>query len=570
MKAWAVPCLVAASALAFDPRVPAAIVKTPALLLAALGVLAFNWSRARLTVGAVLLASTAAWLMLSSAWAEHPDPLRFAPLCASALIAIAIGGLSQELRRTLAIRVATIVCLANGVVSLGQLFLGLSARGLQGNPNWLGLELAVALPLVWHGLRDREARTNERRLAALAMACGLAGLIASDSRTGWLALLVGVCVLEHRRLRWLALAVGLGGFAYAALRGDLLASAKGRLWLAEISLAAAADAMPLGTGLGDFPFAFLDSQGKRLFSLDVREAATQFSNAVTAHDDVLELLATAGPVALFLFVATLAAGFIGRGPKVSVRDGEGTSSHAQNASPARAVTAKDADGSPSHAQNASPARAVTAAVAITALGDSALSLPVVALALAYAASDTPRISSRPRDRWLTATALAMASLVLALAVARYGSQLVLASGAQAIGPARLAILERAVALDARDGEAWLALGLAHDESGDAERAAVALERSTALLANVGAFVALGNAQYDRDPEAAIVAYRRALGWHPGSFRARLNLARARMRDGQLQDAADALELAQRLMPTHAKAMALAEELRRAQIDEATK
>ncbi len=531
--AWVVAGLVASSALGLDPRVPSAVAKAPLFLTAALATLSLGGRRARLTTGNAWLTLTAGWLMLSLAWATHPDPLRFAPLVASPLFALALAGLPREDRLSLAFRVACVACVVAGAAAVIELALGLVPRGVQGNPNWSGLELAVAFPLVWHGARRSETPTCARIFAAAALVFAAAGLALSGSRTAWLATVVALFALERSRVRWLAVALGVAIAVYSGIRGDLGASLLGRVWIARASLAAAIDALPLGTGLGDFPFAFLDAQGTLLERLDVADAATRFSNAVTAHDDVLELFATGGPVALALAVATLLACATVRG------------------------------------RDAPVVRAVILATATGALGDSSLALPLVALALAFATAATPRLPRLPRDAGLVFGALALASVLLVLGVRRYASQVLVADARLEHTTRRAALLERAVLADPGDGEAWLELGIARHEAGDFDGAAAGVEHSLALLANTGTYVALGNAEAHRERTRAIAAYRRALSWHPGSLRARTNLARVLLDDGRLDDAAREVEHCQRLAPTHAKVVDLKEALRRARIDDAS-
>jgi len=143
--------------------------------------------------------------------------------------------------------------------------------------------------------------------------------------------------------------------------------------------------------------------------------------------------------------------------------------------------------------------------------------------------------------------------------------------ADAAEPAqRLALLEAAVRGDARSAEAALLLGLGELELGMPARATAHLERARSLRAAVGTEIGLGNAQLELGRvEQAIESYRRALGLHPGSFRAHANLGEALRRAMRLDEAERELAAARTLQPGHPKLAQLAEQLRRTRIEQAT-
>jgi tetratricopeptide (TPR) repeat protein len=302
----------------------------------------------------------------------------------------------------------------------------------------------------------------------------------------------------------------------------------GRVWIWRASGDAALTYLPFGAGLGRFPHAFLDAQGARLAELGPGEAARRFQNATSAHDDYLEVTVDSGLPALLLLGGALAAGL---------------AAHARG-------------------RAAWPAGAATVLVfAVCALGDSPLGQPAAVglLALVLAAGRRPARRTRavPALAWLGAAALLAPTLAAYLAMRRA----TLAD--DAAPPERLARLASAARLDPRSGEIALSLGLAELSLGDAAAALPELERSRALLANVGTDVAIGNAQLLLgDPTAADAAYRRALAHDPGSFRAHANRIEALRQLGRLDEAAHELAVARQLEPTHPGLDALADRLGR--------
>src|SRR5690606_38368590 len=136
---------------------------------------------------------------------------------------------------------------------------------------------------------------------------------------------------------------------------------------------------------------------------------------------------------------------------------------------------------------------------------------------------------------------------------------------------RAAIALRAVRLAPWSGEAELAAGLAQLELGDPAAAAIHLERSRALFANVGTDVALGNAHAELgDDPPAIAAYRRALAKHPALFSAHANLAEILRRAGRLDEAEAHVTLARDRLPHDPKILVIAERIRQSRIDAATR
>ncbi|MCC6557549.1 MAG: O-antigen ligase family protein [Polyangiaceae bacterium] len=462
---------------------------------------------------------------------------------------------------------------------------GFAIHGGHGNPNWLGLALAIALPLsidLAATLRREGARAWP--VAATLAALEVPALYLSHSRVAWAAAALtllpwGVAGLARARGgSWaragaiLAVVVGAGTAAVAGAHADTDAAAataadagadraaatgardvpvaaawEGRTWIWRASADAARRALPLGEGLGGFAGAYLDAQRARLAPLSPAAASRRFTNATTAHCDWLEAAIEGGLPGLALLAAAIVAGI------------------------AAAWRARWSAGA-----------AAIAAAAIAALGDSPFDQPaccaLVALALAASApasapassaASAPRPRRRARARRLAAhlAALVAAALLLAAGARTWLAARRITRARDAAPPLRLTLLERAARLDPSSGEAALALGLARLELGDAEGALRDLERSRPLLANVGTDVAIGNAHLARGaPDRAAAAYARALAWNPGSFRAHANLTEALTQLGRLDEAAAHLAAARALWPGHPKLALIAERLRRARVD----
>jgi tetratricopeptide (TPR) repeat protein len=236
--------------------------------------------------------------------------------------------------------------------------------------------------------------------------------------------------------------------------------------------------------------------------------------------------------------------------------------------------------------------AALVAFAVCAAGDSPLAQPgiVIPFALVLGASSSdlnpktaqlqPPIQKArrpirlPYPRAIGAIALGCAALLLAAAAATWlGSRKLTRAREGLLPEERLAALASAAKLDPRSGEAALALGLAHLEIGDPQHALRELERSRALLANIGTDIAIGNAHLlaggPRAGQLAAAAYRRALARHPGSFRARVNLAEALIEIGARAEAQEHLAAARSIYPGHPKLALVAERLRKAIIDAET-
>ncbi|MEO7092644.1 MAG: O-antigen ligase family protein, partial [Polyangiales bacterium] len=395
----ALAALATIAALVHDRAAPAADAKRTLVLLVGLGALALVVARkgttARSTrhpawtcaLGFVALSA------LSALWGLPSGLLDLGVWVGAAAVAIAVraGGLrsSVAIMRGVALACGGGASLAV-LVSYARGLRGLWLHGGQGNPNWLGLLLAVTLPLSLEALCAWRARPPRRpalvAFAAASSVLQLPGLVLSHSRVAWVATAIGLAVLVvGARLRGTArlpratmaiaalcalLAIGRASPAIAALGAPSSAEAtpldslRGRIFLARVSAGAAVRALPFGVGLGGFGHAYLAAQGEVLGTMAPKEASHRFLNATTAHDDWLQVAIESGPLAVLLLAASLGL----------------------------AVVAL-------HRARLHGGSAALVACGICALGDSPLRQPAVVLVVALVLSTIPaRIHRQPVDR----------------------------------------------------------------------------------------------------------------------------------------------------------------------------
>ncbi len=309
---------------------------------------------------------------------------------------------------------------------------------------------------------------------------------------------------------------------------DAQESLGGRTWIWRTSMHAARSALPFGTGLGGFGHAYLEAQGRALRQMPVPDASRQFHNATTAHQDWIQALVETGPVGLVLLVACVAAALV---------------EHMRKRSWAAAG-------------------ALVAFIAC-ACGDSPLRQPAIVLLVCLLFASAPR-RWWPRPTPVLTIGLVVTSLSMAAALAGWMATRWETEARNALLDTRMTLLQRAIRLDGRSGQALLSLGLAKLELGEPKEAIPLLERSREKLANVGTDIALGNGWLESgDAVRAERSYRRALVMHPGSFRGHANLAEALRAQGKLDEAGRQLALAKRLYPGHPKLPEMEERLRRA-------
>jgi hypothetical protein len=266
----------ALAGLLWDPLAPAAMPKLAAMFA---GALAVGGGPRRLPAAAAVYTMYTAWM----AW-RSPD---FAGWLAAGAVMLAALSRPVEEARAAAGPVAAAMGGGASCFALWQFVAGGRwLHGGQGNPDWLGLVVAAALPLTaeW-------AATNRRRWV---VALEIAGLLCSRSRTAFLA--AAVALLWRRWPRQIvALAVAVALFSIPALEG--------RIWIWRHAAAVTAHHPLLGAG--EFTAAFAEAQGASLRALPPAEATRRFVYTPSAHDDYLQAAAEAGLPALLLLLTTL-------------------------------------------------------------------------------------------------------------------------------------------------------------------------------------------------------------------------------------------------------------------------
>lgn len=552
----ALPFAFAAAALAYDPSAPAAACKRTLFLLLALALLARAASRlltkARAAPGVspalVALAGFVLFEGLSLSWSASPGYLTVGSHVAALALAWALSADTDA--RVIRQNTALFIGSGASLWCVGAFILG--ARGFdlhagQGNPDWLGLLLALTLPFSVHAFANVKER-HLRALALLSTGLQVVALFLAHSRVAWLASVVGLAVWgatrARNKLRFLsgfALSLGLALTLVTLAEQQPLSSDNpaaesfaGRVWLAETTLQAATNALPLGTGLGGFAAAYLDTQGTRLAKLSPDTAARTFVNATTAHGDFAEIVCETGPLGLLLFLVALV---------FAVR---------------QALQSKDG-----------VALACLVTAAITMLGDSPLHQPACVLVLFLCLAQAPSgISlSRTTHRIGTLALLLAAALLLRESASDWWAQRLVTGARDAPLAQQTSTFAKAARIAPRSGEVAFALGEARLEAGDPQGAYEAFLRSEALLPSVATNVALGNTllALNRGAEAQ-AAYQKAVRRSPGSLRAQTNLAALLLDEGRLDEAEKHLLIARDLSPGHAKVRALQDALSKARIE----
>jgi tetratricopeptide (TPR) repeat protein len=592
-----------------DPSAPAADAKRALSLVVALAACAIVLVRSpaarrfRLAPRAPHLALGAIGVSAASALYGLPSGLLdLGTWVAGVALAVAIGSLGRA--HAIATLRTTALSLGGGAsaIALAQAArgaAGMHLEGGQGNPNWLGLLLAVTLPLSLDALRAHvralvraRARGGDARHTTLAGTCAvtaitaitataqLAALYASHSRVAWLAALIALPIVFHRRetARARVVAVGVAvaltavvaavaiarqerasspvakassgthasharvehdaeGSAEVAHDAPLGTALGGRLAIARTSALAAWTELPFGAGLGRFGHVYLAAQGEQLASLPPREASRRFLNATTAHDEWLQVAVESGPLALGLLAAAFA---LAAWAQLRARYAAGAAS--------------------------------LVACAVCAVADSPLRQPaiVIVVALLFAALPSQReaaVTTSWRRRAPLLVALAACGLALPVAARSYLAARLRTQALDALPAARLPLLAKSARLDPGSGESALDLGLARLEADDPEGALSALRRSRALLANVGTSIAIGNAELARGkPELAEPAYLEALALHPGSLRAHADLAEALRQLGKLDEAESHARTALSISPGDARLRELVDRIHRDRMD----
>src|SRR6185436_12253428 len=211
-RGWCFGSAAAIALLAWDPAAPAADPKRALLLVVAAAALVWTPRRDRSAVVATVVElpaaappflALAALAALSLTWGDGHGWRDLATLGAAALVLLAAA--LRPRAEAAAMARATASVLGGGAALWTLLEAMTGARGLalhggQGNPNWLGLVLAVTLPLSLSALlrEGRESRTG--RVLALLVLPQIPALVLAQSRTAWVALAVaGVVTLLDAR-----------------------------------------------------------------------------------------------------------------------------------------------------------------------------------------------------------------------------------------------------------------------------------------------------------------------------------------------------------------------------------
>lgn len=553
---------VAAASLVYDPSATVAHPKRVAGLIVALVavvyVLAARARGRRIFGGDALSLALAGWLAfvvvsaVSVLWGKPAGLDDVMGWVGAAGVALAAGALPTRVARAAARSAGWWVGSVSAVAVLAQWMggtRGIALHGGHGNGNWLGLVLAVTLPLsagFAKTARDRGAPW----WAAAVVGAGLQlpALVLASSRVAWVACAASFAVAVWLTLTFsttwrriatsvvIVLVLTVATWSVRKLDGDdenrieqgASRSIAGRVWIWDASFEAGKAALPLGTGIGGFAHAYLDAQGTSLAELPVTEASRRFQNATTAHQEWIQAFVETGPVGLALLALALGSALVDA---------------------LRRREAMEAG--------------TWAALMVCCFGDSPLRQPAVVLLMGLCfAAQRRRWWKRPTPA-LGITFVA-SSLLLGLGMAGWLACRWETAARDALPSDREAWLERALRLDDRSGQPALSLGLWWVETGDARRALPLLLESRDRLANVGTDVAIGNAWMQLgEPANAERSYERALRRHPGSFRAHANLVEALRAQGKLERAEEHMHMARKLYPGHPKLAEMEEELRRA-------
>jgi O-antigen ligase len=577
LVAWAL----AFGCLVFDPAAHAADPKRVVILGVALVVAAAAWSKQGSPPGKGTVAeyTLLAFLLLSAATAAWGTGAGLRDLGTFAGAALVAWAFRPAAAHALARRVGSVV--GGGVSLLALLALAGGSRGFalhggQGNPNWVGLLLAVTLPLSLDAVACAGARRPWPFVAVGLAAVQLPVLFLAHSRVAWVAAALSLATAgilakrsfsSRRRARGgraVLAAIGVGALlAVVVMRserapassppaahisddptpvdGSASRSFAGRLWIWRTSAHAAVVAPFFGAGLGGFPESYLTAQGDALRTLPPREAARRFVNATTAHDEPLQVAIESGVLAALLLVLGLGALVVGhfRAGRVGLGG-------------------------------------ASLAVLIASLGDSPLRQPAIALLVGLLiAAERPRPASRPiarsplfsrLQRLVVALAILSAGLLLSDAARGFLAAHVATEASEIVNPeARGRRLAHASRIDPSSGEIRLALGVSALAAGDAALALTHLE--AARPRTMGTLCAMGEAALALDDaHRAADAWNAALALHPGSARAHLGLAESEHRLGHDDRAEASLRIAKLLLPGDPRVAAMEDRLAEARSD----
>lgn len=419
-------------------------------------------------------------------------------------------------------------------------------HGGMGNPNWLGMLLALTV-LLSLSRRDALKSANGRLIPALSLTPQLAALYLVEARVAWVALfaalvfgalsirtaffrrtaphLAWVCAVVAPLAAWGASPSSSGGWQEAlAGRRFLWRSALEALSLHPSRLIG-------GFGAGSFPGAFLEGQGSLLSSLSDRSAARAFQAVQSAHSDWLQTLLEQGVVGWLCLVAWFWLAL--RAKREAWIPGEMT----------------------------------LVALMVCAIADAPLRQPaILALGLLVtAALGGDAFGHVPRLRRLPIWWFGLALLAVGT---RVGAGRWLGERASTLAKEhperRETELRRAVRLDPYSAQARLELAVTLLDSAQADASLEQAVRSEELAGSLGAELVrakalsrLGRFAESRD---ALLEARR---FSPGSFRVNLGLAAVELELGQLDLAEASLRRATSVLPGDPRLEPLREQLKRA-------
>jgi hypothetical protein len=494
---------------------------------------AFGW-----TSPAALALAWLGWTALGLAWGTHAGALDVATWVGASLFALAASKVGVFAARAAARRGALLLGLLQSGCALLQVAMHRPVVGLSGNPDWLGLLLGVCLPLT-ADLAFGRPRRRVRVGIALALVPMLLAFLVAGSRVAMaslsFALVIALALSVRRRAEGrLTLALPASSVPSSFRDASLGRAFADRMWIWRHALTAAEDAPVAGVGTGRFAHAYLVAQGRALAKEAPDVAARHFVNATSAHGSFVHALAENGvPGAILLLAATTRLLFALRGRSPLFW-------------------------------------AASLTLVLEMVGDVPLHLPPVVYlgALLLVCADVRHPRRRGPLRW--SSAMLVGAGVAAAASASVAARSYVGAWVResarldpSVDPlARDAALRRALRVDPEDGETLLQAGLSALELGDAARGRGLLLRSSSELADVGTWVALGNADAalgDRD--AAERWYRGALDLDAGSLKAHVNLAEVCRRRRDLDCAESHLAAAKRIAPFHPKVRALEDRLR---------
>jgi tetratricopeptide repeat protein len=470
-----------------------------------------------------------AWMALSLAWGTAAGRLELASWLMATALLLALQALPLPSRQLAAEATAAI---AGGGAAAWALLQWLDGRrglgidGGQGNPDWLGLLMATALPATI-------ALAGRRwRWCWLPVALELVALAGARSRTAWIATLVAfACSWRGLSLRRCLVPMA-GALAIAAAAGPALV---GRLWIWRAAAGAALDHAPFGCGLGGFGRAFAVAQGRMLAELPLGIAERRFVLAGTAHSDWLQLFTEGGALSPALLAAALV---------LAARAAWRGRWRAGAATVLTVAVAAIAD---------VPLRqpAILALLALVVAASPASSASVAARSPRSLAASLEAGPRRPRaaSRALAALGLVCATFGLACAAPCWWAEHLATHARQVAPEARLRLIDRAIALDSASPALAFEAGLARLALADPRGAIPFFERARAGSWQIAQDLALADAWLRLgEPARSAAIARETLVLAPGSVRARLGLADALLRLGRSGEAAQELALVRRRRP----------------------